>query len=115
MDEEANLLYLDWQDLYNTEKPFQIFSVVPDSNLPYQRTTNLVFKEGSAEIIRDVRGTESQFTLDKHAFAFRECPTKLQNFGSAEDVENIYLPEVEALLKRELEGLDQVYFFDWRV
>lgn len=114
-EEEANLLYLEWQDLYNREKPFQIFALVPEYALPNRSTTNLVFKEGNTEIIHDTRGMESQFTLDKQGFAFCRHTTQIKEFEQGEDVENIYLPEMEALIKREVEGVDQVYFFDWRV
>ena len=114
-DEEAKLLYLDWQDLYNTEKPFQIFSLVPDHDLPDTRSSNLVFKEGDTEVIHDARGMEPAFCLDKHGFAFRRHKTQMRDFEHAEAMESIYLPEVEALIKKEVEAVDQVYLFDWRV
>ena len=113
-DEEAKLLYLDWQDLYNTEKPFQIFSSLPDHALPNARTSNLVFKEGDTEVIYDARGMESAFRLDKHGFAFRCHRTQMKNFEDAEAMESLYLPELEALIRSEVESVDQVYFFDWR-
>lgn len=115
MDEEAKLQYLDWQQLYEIEKPFQLFSAVAQADLPDQRTTNLVFREGDLECIHDVRGTESQFTLDKQGFTFRRHHTLVEDFSRREDVEDFYLPEIEDLLRREVNGVDQVYFFDWRV
>ena len=114
-DEQAVLNYLDWQKLYGTEKPFQLFSVVGGGHLPDQRTTNLVFKEGEVETIHDVRGTESHYSLNKQGFTFRIYPTRVHDFGVRDEVENVYLPEMEELLRREVEGVDQVYFFDWRV
>ncbi|KAL2058644.1 hypothetical protein ABVK25_001372 [Lepraria finkii] len=114
-DEQAVLNYLDWQKLYRTEKPFQLFSVVGGGHLPDQRTTNLVFKEGGVETIHDVRGTESQYSLNKQGFTFRTYPTRVHNFGVRDEVENVYLLEMEELLRREVEGIDQVYFFDWRI
>ena len=114
-DEEATLQYLDWQDLYETEKPYQLFSAISSEDLPNRRTTNLIFKEGDRELIRDVRKTESQFTLDRQGFTFISHRTAIQDFKSSEEIENGYLPEVETLLQREMEGVDQVYFFDWRV
>ncbi|KAK4697612.1 hypothetical protein P7C71_g480, partial [Lecanoromycetidae sp. Uapishka_2] len=114
-DEETRIQYLDWQVLYEKEKPFQLFSALPEGDLPNQRTTNLVFKEGEAECIHDVRGKESHFVLDKQGFTFRGHQTQVHDFGRREDVEGIYLPEMEELLRRELKEVDQVYFFDWRI
>ena len=113
-NEEAKLLYLDWQDLYSNEKPFQIFSLVPDHALPNARTSNLVFKEGETEVIHDARGMEPAFCLDKHGFAFCCHRTQMKNFEDAEAMESLYLPELEALIKSEVGAVDQVYFFDWR-
>ena len=114
-NEQAVLNYLDWQDIYRKEKPFQLFSVVSNSGLAGERTTNLVFKEGQVEFIRDVRGEEFLYSLDAQGFAFRVYPTYIQDFSVREDIENIYLSEMEELLKREVECVDKVFFFDWRV
>ena len=67
------------------------------------------------EYIRDVRGEESLHSLDDHDFAFRAYPTSLRDFSVRGNIENIYLSEMEDPLKREVEGVDEVYFFDWRV
>lgn len=114
-DEQAVLNYLDWQDVYAREKPFQLFSVIANSILAGERSTNLVFKEGQVEFIRDVRGEESLYTLNDQGFAFRVYPTCLRDFSVRENIENVYLSEMEDLLKRDLESVDKVYFFDWRV
>ena len=114
-NEQAILNYLDWQDVYAKEKPFQLFSVTPNSSLTGERTTNLVFKEGQVESIRDVRAEESLYSLNEHGFAFRVYPTVLRDFSVCENIEKVYLSEMEDLLKREVEGVDKVYFFDWRV
>ena len=115
LNEQAVLNYLNWQDVYAKEKPFQLFSVLPNSSLDGERTTNLVFKEGQVESIRDVRGEESIYSLNDQGFAFRVYPTRLRDFSVREDIENVYLSEMEDLLKREVESVDEVYFFDWRV
>ena len=115
LNEQAVLNYLDWQDVYAKEKPFQLFSVLPNSSLDGERTTNLVFKEGQVEFIRDVRGEESLYSLNDQGFAFKVYPTCLRDFSVRENIEKAYLSEMEELLKREVEGVDEVYFFDWRV
>ena len=114
-NEQAVLNYLEWQDFYAKEKPFQLFSVVPNSGLAGEMTTNLVFKEGQIEFIRDVRGEESLYLLDTQGFAFSVYPTCVPDFSVRENIENVYLSEMEELLKREVENVDKVYFFDWRV
>ena len=114
-NEQAVLNYLNWQDVYAKEKPFQLFSVLPSSSLDGERTTNLVFKEGQVEFIRDVRGEESSYSLNDQGFAFRVYPTGLRDFSVRGNIENVYLSEMEDLLKREVEGVDKIYFFDWRV
>ena len=113
-DEEASFLYLDWQELYNTEKPFQIFSAIPEHAID-QRATNLVFKAGPPEHINDIRGNEASFSLDVHGFAVRKHVTSLQNFENVSEIESVYLREIEELLKSEVEDVDQVFLFDWRV
>ncbi len=115
LEEKATLQYLKWRDLYETEKPYQLFSAVTQHDLPVRGATNLEWTEGDVETIHDVRGIVSQFALDKHGFAFRKAPTKFRDFESTEQIEKIYLPEVEDILKLEVEGVDQVHFFDWRI
>ena len=115
LDERAILVYLKWQELYETEKPYQLFSAVTEQELPVRGATNLEWMKGDVEIIHDARGIISQFTLDKNGFAFCETPTSFRAFESTEQVEKKYLPEVENILRREVEGVDQVHFFDWRI
>ena len=107
------LQFLEWQGLYEIEKPFQIFINVPkDAEDP--RDTNLVFKSVDVKV-HDVRGHLDKYTLDDHGFMYRQHSTVVSDFANRNDVVNSYLPEVEALLRRELDGVDRVFFFDWRV
>lgn len=115
LEENATLQYLKWQELYKIEKPYQLFSTVSKQELPLRGATNLEWTKGDVEIIHDVRGMVSQFTLDRNGFAFREAPTNFRDFGSTEQIERSYLPEVEDILRREVEGVDQIHFFDWRI
>ena len=115
LEENATLQYLKWQELYETEKPYQLFSTVAKQELPVRGATNLEWTKGDVEIIHDVRGRVSQFTLDTNGFAFLKVPTNFRDFESSEQIEKIYLPEVEDILWREVEGVDQIYFFDWRI
>lgn len=112
-DVTAPLKFLTWQPLYATEKPFQIFTNIPAS-APDQRTTNLVFSDHRM-LIRDVCCHTPPSHIDEKGFVYRKHETAVMDFENREVVEGVYLPEVEALLRRELEGVDRVFFFDWRV
>ncbi len=48
----ARILCLDWQDLYDDERPFQIFSVIL-KDAENQKADNLVFTEGELETMHD--------------------------------------------------------------
>ena len=123
------LKFLAWQDLYNHEKPFQIFIDIPPS-APDQRSSNLVFETVHVPL-QDVRNlpdggggdTGKFFSLDGNGFVYRkhEMTGMLRDVGAffaeadRETVERAYLPEVEKLLRGQIEGVDEVFFFDWRV
>src|ERR1700689_3888021 len=61
--------------------------------------------------IEDVRGRESEFTLDRNGFALVRAPTDVQDFYSPEEVKSVYYPEVERLLRATL-GASRVFVFD---
>lgn len=107
------LKFLKWQPLYVDEKPFQIFINIPPSALD-QRTTNLVF-ENITLPVHDIRFLPLPPTLDSHGFTYIKQETSVKNFSSRENVDKYYLPDIEALLRMEVEGVDRVFFFDWRV
>ncbi|KAF2684665.1 hypothetical protein K458DRAFT_388366 [Lentithecium fluviatile CBS 122367] len=107
--------YLEWDPLYETEKPFQIFSDIPAGSAD-QRKDNLNFKPGPSEKVHDVRGDENHFTLDKNGFEYIRHKTKVLDgdIYSKEHVQDIYLPECAQVLKTVLDGADEVHVFDWR-
>jgi hypothetical protein len=109
----ASLKFLQWQPLYEKEKPFQIFINIPD-HVKDRRTTNLVFEDQLVKI-EDVRSRLEEFTLDNNGFVFCHRPTTFSHFNDRKSVEEFYLPEVESLLRQEVDGADEVFFFDWRV
>ncbi|KAL9120122.1 MAG: hypothetical protein Q9187_003326 [Circinaria calcarea] len=107
------LKFLKWQKLYETEKPFKIFINVPkDAQDP--RDTNLVFESVNVRV-HNVREHVDGFSLDNNGFMYRQHLTRLSNFTDRKSVDETYLPEMEALLKKEVDGVDQVFFFDWRL
>ena len=112
-DEEASLMYILWDDLFKTEKPFQIFTPIPEDAVD-QRRANIHFACGRPEKITDARPTMDSYSIDTNGFAFRNYPTQMQRFDDENDIDNHYLPELEWLLRDELGDLDEICFFDWR-
>ncbi|KAL8834254.1 MAG: hypothetical protein Q9170_003841 [Blastenia crenularia] len=110
---QITLSFLQWQKLYESEKPFQIFTNVPE-DAEDQRDTNLVFEQ-LCLVVHDVRRLPAKFSLDANGFVYRQHVTKTTDFASRKTVEQSYLPEIEELLKREVEGADRIFFFDWRL
>jgi hypothetical protein len=109
----AQIRYIQWQQLYTQEKPFQVHADIPEDARD-KRKTNVVFEEKDT-IIHDVRGNEDQFSLDKTGFMYCKHQTAVTDFEVHQDVEENYLPEVEKLLREKVEGVDQVFLFNWKV
>ena len=107
------LKFLKWQELYEIEKPFQVFINIP-SHVKDRRTTNLVFEDVQVNI-RDVRYLPNSFDLNQHGFTYIKHTTNVQCFTDRAAVEEQYLPEIEKLIRSNLEDVDRVHFFDWRV
>jgi hypothetical protein len=111
--ETTNLNYFKWDPLFQTEKPYQILMDVPDG-CP---SSNFEFEAAPAQTIQDLRGRESEFSLDENAFAVRRHP--LDRVGmkvwTRESVEGVYHKEVERILREEVEGMVECVVFDWRV
>ena len=109
--EQAPLAFLKWISVYNHAKPFQVFTRLP-LGVP---STNLVFESDEDITIEDLRSQEKKFNLDDHGFQLCVKTSKFQAFDDAEKVEDIYIPEVEALIRKHVDGADRIVFFDWRV
>jgi hypothetical protein len=111
----ANLSFLQWQELYKVEKPYEIYVDLPEGH-PGVTQNNLLF-ERVKTIIKDVRGHEKSFKLETQGFQFAEFPTKLQDadLDNRHRVESIYLPEAEHLLRKEYPNASRIFIFDWRV
>jgi hypothetical protein len=114
-DVEVPLLYLKRLEIFKREKPFEIFMRIP-ANAPDQRNKNTEF-EPSLTRIYDIRGHEGHFNLDDHGFAVRRFDAKLPPIEAVkhEYLKGQYFPEVEQFIRGEIEGVDQVCFFGFRV
>jgi hypothetical protein len=64
--------------------------------------------------IEDARGREEQFTLDRNGFQLVQAPSSVADFYSPEEVERVYYPEVERLVRETL-GASRVVIFDHTV
>jgi hypothetical protein len=95
---ETSFEFLQWQEKYNKEKPYEVFiplSTFSDSNVP---RSNLAFETRQVRI-RDARGDESGFALDTTGFEFVKCPIAMHNLKNRQVVSDIYIPEMEKFLQ----------------
>lgn len=99
--------FIQWQELYKREKPFQVLTQIPPE-AEDQRDNNLIFKDEQVEV-RDVRSMSIPPTLDTYGFMFRKHALSCADFGSRRAVEETYFPEVERLMRQEVEGVGGVF------
>ncbi|MCJ1361286.1 hypothetical protein MMC16_000384 [Acarospora aff. strigata] len=113
-EENATVQYMKWTDLYLKEKPFQMFLDLPPDAAD-QRKTNVVF-EPKEIVVQNIRGREADLDLDHQGFIVRRL-TEIPDLKDLDTtiVESVYLPAMEKLLRAEVEGVDRVFFFDWRL
>ena len=109
----ASIQFLKWQKLYERERPFHILIDVP-KDAPDQRTTNLVYEDVD-QYMTDVRGYEDTFDLDGNGFKYLRKNIDFQEFNDAEAVHAGYFPEVERILRENVEEADEIFLFGWRV
>lgn len=112
--EIARFSYLKWQKLYETEKPFQVFSSI-SLDAEEQRSTNLVFEDGEPQTVYDIRGREAEFDLDQNGFAVLKQAMPKANLSTEEGLRAEYLPHIEKLLRENVDGVDEAICFDWGV
>lgn len=110
---KASIKYIKWQELYEKEKPFQIFIDIRKDAVD-QRYHNLVF-ENKQETFFNIRGREQEFRLDDHGFAYHHHHFNFDDYEDRVSVESSYLPQVESFIRNEVEEVDKVFFFDWRL
>ena len=110
-DIQVQLEYLADLPHYHFAKPLQY---VPGFENDQRSTVRLV--SGPPETLQDVRGAASDaFNLDDNGFKYVKAPIKLQDWSSQHAIATEYIPQMEALLRREVEGVDEIVFFDARI
>ncbi|CAG8069228.1 unnamed protein product [Penicillium salamii] len=107
----TRLRYLKWDERYKREKPYQINSHIP--GLSEHEKSNLSF-ESVAQSIADIRGQEDEFTLDTNGFQVLADRSPPWDFTQGLTIK-AYYDEIETILKGNIEGVDKVFCFDYRV
>lgn len=99
--ERRKLMYLQWDGKFEQEKPYQIVSEnIPE--LDGLARSNIQMGEGPEELIEDIRGRECTFSLDQNGFQIIKHQFPSIDYQSNDDVENVYKPEIERLLKEQV-------------
>ncbi|KFY05586.1 hypothetical protein V492_08433 [Pseudogymnoascus sp. VKM F-4246] len=108
--------YLKWDDIYNVEKPFQVLIEIP-KDAPDQRKQNIIFHKGDEETVHDVRHNISAYTLDTTGFTYvlHQSAVVGDQYQDIDHIKNTYLPECEQLLQSKIDGVDEIYIYDWRL
>ena len=110
-DIQVQLDYLADLPLYQTTKPLQY---VPGFENDYRSTVRLV--PGPPETLHDIRGVRPEtFTLDDNGFKYVKAPVEFHDWSSQDAVAKVYMPQMEALLREEVEGVDELVLFDARM
>ena len=114
LDEKVELRFLQWQDLYEAEKPFEIVTdAIQGSG---SRRTNLVFGTNGQQTIRDIRGCQAtRFALDSHGFSYKSEPCPFDGYDDKQRIIREYLPWAESIIKQEVGDNGRIFIFDWRV
>ncbi|KAK0309595.1 hypothetical protein LTR82_015083 [Friedmanniomyces endolithicus] len=112
---DVQLTYLKDDPLYKTVKPLQVTPNFADT----AHKTNVQLEPGQPETLHDVRDISGKplgdFTLDNHGFEYVNAPTAFKDWDSQPKIAQAYLPELEALLRREIDGCDEILFYDARI
>jgi hypothetical protein len=92
--EGPSIRYIDWPEEAHNER------------LPEYRVHRVRIENG--------RLAAEPFELQKHGFVFVKQPTAVKNFFDEAEVEHVYYPEVESLIRKE-SGARRVVVFDHTV
>jgi hypothetical protein len=67
------------------------------------------------ETIQDVRGTGKILDLDLRGFCYVKAPTNFEDWTSEQEIRKVLIPEIEDLLRQELQGCDEIHVIDIKV
>lgn len=116
VDVIATCRFLEWQPLYETERPYELLLDIPAGKSSDLKRSNLIF-QGIEREIKDVKGQIEKFDLDRNGFAYFSYPSLVTADRCLDEdfVKDFYIPEVEQLLKTLIPDVERVNVFDWRV
>lgn len=109
-----SLYYLAENPKYQTEKPY--FITIPVGETRKDEQSNIAQVRHDDIQVTDIRGYQSDFTIDKLGFELVNHETKMsyEDFTDHTLVISTYYREVEALLQQKL-GASRVFIFDHTV
>ena len=113
MAEVGDLIFVQWNDLYKKERPFMAF-IDPPPDAKDQRVTNLLYEDHQIHF-QDLRERRKPYSIDDEGFAYITHETNVEDFENATTVESEYFSECRDILQNHVTGVDDIYFFDWRV
>ena len=95
MDISTDIYFLQPLPQYTKEKPYTM-RYVPNKSVPASN----VFREKRTVQVKDVRGRENQFSLDKNGFMVAQLDSKMKysDFDSQETITSMYFSELRELL-----------------
>jgi hypothetical protein len=99
--------------IHEGEKPYECeFSV---NAAPNARKSNIEYDERGI-VVRDIRGVEGEFTLEKNGFEIMKHQSTLQqgDYASRDIIENVYLPECIEIVRRRYDA-DEVFVLGFNV
>ena len=102
----TSMYFLTRNDLFVTEKPYAFRFALEDHDKPADiPQTNMKMERKDNIIIKDIRGEEKQFTLEKNGFEVLSHTSRIgyEDFYNPERVK-IYLNELEGLLEDRLKA-----------
>jgi hypothetical protein len=67
------------------------------------------------ETIQDIRGAHEELDLDLQGFRYVKAPTKFDDWASENEIRKFLIPEIEDLLRQEMEGCDEIHVIDIKV
>jgi hypothetical protein len=114
MELTTSFTYAKNSKVFSHEKPYVVLTTLTET----QNDSNLEWERGHPETITNIRGMESAYTLDTHGFQFLKSDLaglESRDWRNRKEVEEVYLPEMKSFLEKNVEGVDEVVFFDWRL
>lgn len=95
MDVVTEIYHLRQDELYSSEKPYTM-RYVPKGQM---KPTNVV-REKHEVIVRDLRGKEDEFSLNRSGFMVKRLGSKMtyEDYDDPAKIRDVYLQELEGVL-----------------